>query len=87
VSNTRKKNIVITEDITNDHQTSPMTLNTQSWPEYGKYISEESLYACLNELIKERNFEGHVVFMDTMQEFTEELSISTNMWNGTVYLA
>ena len=70
VSNTRKRNIVITEGITNNTQPSQVPIHVQIRSEYTKYISEESLYACLDASIKEGSFGGHVVFIDTLQEFT-----------------
>ena len=87
VSSTHRDNIVIIDKIVNTpYQSQPAQIEEID-PRYEKYIEEEALYAAVDAAMKYPYFGGHVIFKDTLDEFTDEWTIGTNQWKGTNYYA
>ena len=77
--------MVINEQLINMVTQVNVNITTNIRHECARYISEESLFACIDALIKRKTFGGHLLFKDTLDEFTEEFTIGTNIWSGIIY--
>ena len=87
VSSTHRGNIVIIETIVNTPWQIKTTQIEEIDPRYEKYIEEEGLFVAVDAAMKYPYFRDHIIFKDTLDEFTDEWTIGMNQWKGTNYYA